>query len=719
MKLYKFHKYLLILIILLVAGLSVYILFIHQPGSSTKNICHIVLISIDTCRSDYLSCYGCPMKTTPHIDDLAAESILFSNVISPVPITLPAHSSMLTGTIPPYHGVRNNLGYTLGPSNLTLPEILDKKGFTSAALVGSFVLDAQFGLNQGFDTYNDSFEDVVHGAFGDERQAGEISRLASDWLDKHQEDNFFLFLHYYDPHADYNPPEPFATNFRDNLYAGEIAYTDHCIGQVIDKLKELDIYDSSLIVITGDHGEMLGEHDENTHTYFIYQSALKVPLIFKLPGNHPPQKVDDLVGLIDIVPTICSLLGIDTQVKMQGIDLSPYFHPNQPAMSDRHIYCESVTAAVAFRANTLLGLVTDRWKYIQTTRPELYDIIQDPGEKNNLAMQHPRQARVLQDHLKQMLENTTQEFESESKKEFDWKDIRRLQSLGYVAGVANTDFTFDQSKTDPKDLLDHYNSYMEFLKLAWDKNNDQAKKLCAKLISQDPQLIETNLFMAVDALGRQDYAQAIPCLENLLNLDYDLFKTHYNLATSYSRLNQPAQAIKHYYEALKIKPDTSKTHNELAEVLVQQNELDKAIFHYEKSLEIESSQTVILGKLAELYSQKDNTEKVIECWEKALHLNPQWPTALNNLAWILATHENEAIRNPARAVELAQQACDLTKNTNLSTLDTLAVAYAAAENYPQAIKTAEKILELARATGQGDFEAKAKQRLELFNAHIQ
>jgi arylsulfatase A-like enzyme len=275
-----------------------------------EGIRNVLLISIDTCRADYLGCYGYQDKTTPNIDAIARQSIVFENVISPVPLTLPAHASLLTGTIPPYHGVHDNFDYWLDDSHVTLAEILKGHGFATGAVVSAFVLDSKFGTGQGFDSYYHDFGEEPGGGRADERKGQEVSNLAVQWLEKHKSDRFFLFVHYYDPHAPYLPPEPFASEFSDNLYAGEIAYTDYCIEQVIKKLKEFGLFDSTLVVITSDHGEMLGEHGEDGHGYFIYQSAIKVPLIVKLPGKHTSRVVGQLAGLIDIVPTICSLLGV-------------------------------------------------------------------------------------------------------------------------------------------------------------------------------------------------------------------------------------------------------------------------------------------------------------------------------------------------------------------------------------------------------------------------
>ena len=268
---------------------SVELVFPDQEQGSLRGdqIRHIILISIDTCRADHLSCYNYSSKTSPHIDALAAEGVLFNQAISPVPLTFPAHCSMLTGTIPPYHKVRDNNNYVLNNSNLTIAEILKKNGFTTGAIVGAVILDSQFGLNQGFDTYDDHITDQKNESKFDinERNAAEISRLGNEWLEKNSDKKTFLFLHYYDPHTPYVQHKRFVLPFRKYIYDDEISYVDYYIDKVISKLKELGMYDSTLLVITGDHGESLCEHSEKTHGFYIYQTTQHVPLIIRAPGG--------------------------------------------------------------------------------------------------------------------------------------------------------------------------------------------------------------------------------------------------------------------------------------------------------------------------------------------------------------------------------------------------------------------------------------------------
>ena len=232
-------------------------------AESETKIQNVLLISIDTCRADRISCYGFDGGTTPNIDAVARDGVLFTRAYSTNPTTLPAHCSLFTGTTPLEHGVHANEYYRLADSRVTLAEILQEKGFQTAAFVGAFVLDASFGLDQGFHTYDDELSGGAYRRLKyNERPADQVSARAVDWLDQHGADPFFLFLHYFDPHPPYQPPEPFASRYPEAPYAGEIAFTDHCIGGVIAKLKSLGLYDSTLIIITSDHGEGLGEHQE-------------------------------------------------------------------------------------------------------------------------------------------------------------------------------------------------------------------------------------------------------------------------------------------------------------------------------------------------------------------------------------------------------------------------------------------------------------------------
>jgi arylsulfatase A-like enzyme len=423
---------------------------IHRKSGPKAN--NVLLISIDTCRADYLGCYGGEYNATPNIDAFAKEGILFEKVVTPVPLTLPAHSSMLTGLYPTSHGVHGNLDYKLEAEHVTLAEVLKRKGYHTGAIVSSYVLDSTFGLDQGFDEYDDDFENVVKTSHYTERRGDEATERALEWLENNKGRPWFLFLHYYDPHWRYEPPEPFKSKFSMNLYAGEIAYVDYHLEKVLDKLKKLGVYDSTVIILTADHGEMLGEHGEADHGYFIYNSAVYVPLILRVPGNTGPERVISTVSINDILPTVCQIIGVDSPEGMSGYSL---LRDVEKGESDRHLYCESYVPA-KHRANVLLGLITQKWKYIQTTHPELYDLESDWQEQNNLCEAEPKRAHFLREHLREMLQTT----QKDSYKNIELSDEqrRKLESLGYIGSVSvDASIAFDTNKPDPKEYIKFHN----------------------------------------------------------------------------------------------------------------------------------------------------------------------------------------------------------------------------------------------------------------------
>ena len=635
-------------LLLLLAPLAV-----ASCGSREPSIRNVLLISIDTLRADYLSSYGFPRPTTPHIDAIARQGVLFQNVLSPVPITLPAHSSMLTGTLPPHHGVHDNLNNRLADSNVTLAELLKGEGLLTGAIISSFVLDSRFNLRQGFDIYNDRFETVhkIHDL--SERKGDETTRLARAFLEDHRGERFFLFLHYYDPHDGYEPPEPFASRFVDDHYAGEVAFADDCVGQVIDKLEELGLSDSTLLVITGDHGEMLGEHGELTHSYFVYQSALNVPLIFRVPGGKP-RRVEHRVSLIDIMPTIASLLGIEAPKQVQGQDLSPWLNGGSAPAGDRLFYAESFTPTRYYGANSLLALVSKRWKYIETTRPELYDLGKDPQETANLLEQEPREAKALQSQLKRVLEARTQEAASGSQMALDEESRRRIESLGYFGGShAGGELDFDRSKEDPKDLIEFYRSDQKLAELIRDKKHDEARVLCETMLRERPRFLEGHLQMARIAVAQGDSARALEFTSRAVKLGPDDAQAHLDFAAVLASRGKLDEAIAHYRRGLDLRPSATEARTGLARALVQRGRFDEAAIFLEEALAAQPESVEATVQLGFALASQGNLDGAIESYRRALALDPGSAEAHSYLGAALASRGNldEAIDHFEKALQ--------------------------------------------------------------------
>ena len=630
----------IILLLLLVSGiLGVWVAY--RPDAGSGEIRNVLLVSIDTCRADHLSCYGYESATTPNIDALAGEGILFENVISPIPQTLPAHSTMMTGTIPPYHGVHENVGgYLDDELNLTLAEILKGAGFATAAAISAFPLDSQFGIAQGFDDYYDHFENPEEGERGQERKAEETTGDALEWLDQNKDKKFFFFLHYYDPHMKYAPPEPFASQFADDAYAGEVAYTDHNIGKILDKLKELKLYESTLIIITGDHGEMLGEHGELGHTYFIYQGAIKVPLIFKLPGQNKAVRIKPIAGLVDIVPTVCGLLGIETPKNVQGVDLFVDSKGEDLSGQGRNIYCESFTPT-RYKASSLLGVVNNRYKYIQATRPELYDLVEDPGETNNLAKVQNKRARIMKDKLVQILEQSVRET-SGGGEMIDPETRQKLETLGYTGGTASQNFDIAQMekdpKDDPKDLLD-YHFILEQLLVSFGNKDYEKMEMCAAQMAElRPDLTTPYEKLGVIAMRQKEYSKALVNFQKMIEIEPDNDWAKQKVGVMHLKLRNYEQAIEAFGVIIRERkqdPDSrpksvAVAYSDRGMAYINMQDYDRAIEDFNQVLKLDPTHAQSFNNRGTAYVYKGNYDLGIRDFNKAIELDPKLAAAYHS-----------------------------------------------------------------------------------------
>lgn len=716
-----------LLSIAILLGAGLWCCWYFARGAKISNV---LIISMDTTRSDYLSCYGYPQKTTPNIDALAREGTLFANALSPIPLTLPAHSTMMTGTIPPYHGVHDNAEMKLADSNLTLAEKLSEHGFKTHAIVSAMVLGKEFGLDQGFGTYDDQIDKSGEKVNIPHRKGGQITELALAWLEENRDEKFFLFLHYYDPHYPYAAPEPFASKFKDvpnpgNVssrilknrggYAGEIAYTDHCIGQVIDKLKETGLYDSTLIVITGDHGEMLFAKEEPTHGYFIYQEALKVPLILRTPGAHTPKRVKSIAGIVDIMPTICSLLGIAMPSEIHGQDLSPYIDGSDTTTGDRAIFCESLLPT-KYNANSLLGIVTDRYKYIQTTNPELYDLVNDPYEHKNLINDHSQRAKLLQDRLRQILENSVSTASESDKLALDDETSETLKSLGYVGGTVDIDFSFDQDKDEPKELIVFHNEVAVLQEIVFFEEYDEAEELCKKLIKQRPGISVTQFYMADILLKKKEYKRAIPFLVRTVEFEPENFNAYKKLGDAYKKEKEYGKAAEAYHEVLKLKGDLDFVFYNLAQVYDSMGEPDLVLKYCKETIRVNPEHINARVSLAGVYLHEKKIALVLEQYLKLVELKPESVSYNNSVGWLMSTASDDSLRDPEEAIKYALMACQLSDNKIAGTFDTLAVAYASAGKFDKAVDAAKRAIKLAISEGKVNKITAFKKRLELYRS---
>lgn len=423
---------------------------------------NVLVITVDTTRADHIGCYGNDQIQTPNINGLAKEGILFEEAFSVQPVTLPSHCNIFTGQYPFHHGVRDNNIYRLADENLTLAEVLSARGYLTTAFISSYILDRQFGLAQGFHYYNDRFiRPKQKGNLPVDRRASEISFLACEWLDTMEAslktNPFFLWLHYYDPHADYNPPHPYKTAYADP-YDGEIAYMDDWLGFLFDGLKKRGLWENTIIVLVADHGESLGEYGERTHSIFIYRLTTHVPLIIRYPGlKTHGVRIKERAPTVDIMPTILDLLDLEVEEKLDGVSLVSLAKARHKP-SEREIYSE-VFIPRGFNWSELKGVRKGGDFFIEAPRPEFYHIGQAGQAQGNLIDQEPDAAHELRSRLLSMLAGG--DASRVEHVAINDEMVAKLKALGYFVGGGNTPVGDDPgtSLPDPKDKIGLFNSY--------------------------------------------------------------------------------------------------------------------------------------------------------------------------------------------------------------------------------------------------------------------
>ncbi|MBA7644300.1 Lipopolysaccharide assembly protein B [subsurface metagenome] len=624
---------------------------------------NILFITLDTTRADHLGCYGYDKAETPNMDRLAETGILFKNATCQVPLTLPSHSSIFTGTYPFYHGVRDNGGFYLDPERTTLAEVLKVHGMATSAFVGAFVVDSRWGLDQGIDYYYDNFDFAKYKRISldsVQREGGEVIEAFFEWFEENYQKKFFSWIHFYDPHTPYDPPEPYKTRFSKwnwGLYDGEIAYVDELIGKVLDKLIEKDVLEKTLIVIVGDHGESLGQHKENAHGFFIYDAAISVPLIIHLPTqNLKAKKVNVRVETIDIMPTLLQILGLPLPSEVQGKSLLPLIldkHSNQ----ERFAYSETYYPRYHFGWSELKSLQNSRYKYIQAPRPELYDIVNDPNELTNIYRQEIRIGKQFEEKLNSLLEKMSAEgIEEKGPQKLDEEAMEKLMALGYVGGfTSQSELGKTGDLPDPKDKIHLFNK----LKMA--EGNFAEDKLEAALeritevIEEDPLIKEARRVRARIFLKMNKLEEAIEECKEALKIDPEYEAAIFSLAHAYKRLKKYEEAITGYERLMQLDPRDHKPAYNLGEIYMKMDDIDKAIFYLQKAIDLEPERSSMAHNLlGTAYFEKEMLEQAEAEFNKALELRLHIPDGHYNLALVYEERNElqKAIEEYKKEIEL-------------------------------------------------------------------
>ena len=554
-------------------------------GTDPVRPLNVVVVTLDTLSARHLSQYGSNRIETPAFGRVADEGVLFEQATATVPLTLPSHTSMFTGTYPMFHGVRDNGGYYVREDAETLAEVLRDAGYRTGGFVAAFVVDSRWGLDQGFDRYYDDFNfreferislDSV------QRPGDEVMDAALAWMDEVKEERFFSWIHLYDPHWPYEAPEPWASRvsgYSEASYDAEVLFTDSLVGRLLDWLDESALADDTLLVLIGDHGESLGRHREGAHGFFIYDASMQVPFLLRAPYRQIGRglRVPAQVRGIDLMPTVLGLVGVPVPEPVQGVSLAPLADGSESDLG-LWAYSESLYPRNHYGWSPLRSLRNGLLHFISAPRPELFEVLDDPGEATNLAPDRPGQVRQLQARLDQLVAELGNEGAEEQAPETLDEDTRaQLAALGYLGGSSRVRVNEDEPLADPKDKIVLYN----LLKAAGtDSTEDRVEEAMTKVrrvLAEDSGILEAHFILGNLFVKQEDWDEAIVAYREALSLDPEYKSAILGLADAYRLADRLDEAAAGYRRLLELDPNDNQAFYHLAEIHAAREEYEAAL----------------------------------------------------------------------------------------------------------------------------------------------
>jgi len=612
---------------------------------------NVLLITIDTLRADRLGAYGYAGAETPNIDRLAAEGVRFERVTTTVPATLPAHASIMTGLQPFEHGVRNNGSFVLRDDVTTLAEQFGAAGYATGGFIAAVVLDAQFGIAQGFERFGGlaAYQSAT-GDMSGERPGASVVDEAAAWI-RSRSGPFFAWVHMYDPHDPYAAPEPYGSRHADSPYDGEVAYADAMVGRLRQVLEESGAADNTLIVLTADHGEALGDHGEQGHSFFIYDSTVRVPLIFWAPGVVPGGTViAGGVGVIDIFPTVLTLLGLPVAAS-SGVDLSRSF--DDPEGAGRAIYSESLIPYLDFGWSELRALTDGNYKYIAAPEPELYELATDPGETNNLVDADVERADTMDGALQQLVAGD--DVTAVAGAAVDAESVAALQALGYLSGGGGRR---DRRDIDPKDMIETYETFvaglLETIAAIDEERFGDANEVLVRLDALLPDQYIVYYYFGQLALQAGDPATAVGVLERALELNPSALPTYTELANALYAAGDLSAAQDLIAEALVMFPGSFSLALLGGAFHHDSGQLDEAMAAYRVAESLEPDNPRLLERLAHLHFLRQEPRRSADLLRRLSRITPDVAAVWAQLAFALAQvgDVTEAQQALSRALEI-------------------------------------------------------------------
>lgn len=713
-----------------------------QAGAGALRGWNVLLISSDTTRPDHLGCYGAKAARTPNIDALARFGVLIEQCMTSAPLTLPAHASLLTGLYPFTHGARDNGQFYVPSACVSMAETLSDAGYATAAQIGAYVLNREYGLAQGFSTYGDI--DAIRrpqaaGGGSSERSAEQVADAALAWLDSHAGPApFFLFVHFYDPHTPYAPPKRFADS--SSAYAGEIAYVDEQVGRLMRRLAERGVEERTLVVFTSDHGDGLGDHEESTHGYFVYDSTMHVPLLLRAPGVLPAgRRVAGQTRITDIAPTMVDLLGLALPAAIDGATLTGAIFG--AAAPPRVAYGETFYPHFALGYSWYRCLRQDEWKYIHGPIPELYHLAADPRELTNLAEQQPARLSEMRAALRSMLAEVRPISEgAPATRAVGAEERRALESLGYLssggaeAALAGGELErFDPLGPPAREHAEENRVMGRILTLLGARRADEAVALLQPLVAESARretfwwghatLGEAQELRGDDAAAAQAYAdalkirprdgrtrarlaaaltrigrlaQALPEFERALQDPPTFAETHYDYGVALAEAGRQDEALRQQRAATALDPRMGRAHAEIGRLLAAAGRGQESLRAYQDAVAAAPGAIGLRHLLAAAQSEQRRYGEAIATLRDALAEFPDDAATRVELAWLLVAAPGEASDAHAGIKVLHGLAPMKDLDQELRRLEVLAAAAAANERFDEAVRHVDDAILKAR-----------------------
>ncbi|HJS59707.1 MAG TPA: sulfatase-like hydrolase/transferase [Vicinamibacteria bacterium] len=651
----------LLLLVLAVMSAAGAILIARRPalrpawlGGAPRNL---LIVTLDTLRADHVGSYGYVAARTPRLDGLAARGLRFERATTVTPLTLPAHSSLLTGTFPAFHGVRDNGGFYLGDEQVTLAEVLKERGFRTGGFVSAFVLDSRWGIAQGFDRFFDEFDfskfEKAAGMDAIQRPGRETVDAALAWLAEDRRKPFFAWVHLYDPHTPYTAPPEQAALFPRGLlgaYDAEIAEADTQLGRLLDALEGDGRLGSTLVAVLGDHGEMLGEHGEATHGFFVYDAAVRIPMVLAGPAV-PERVVKDQVRIVDVMPTALELLRVPLPAAVQGASLMPLARGERLALK---AVAESWYPRFHYGWSELVTIQDERFKLIRAPRPELYDVQRDPGERSDLAAAEGRQVEVLRGALEEMLARLGSGRPVAGPQAMDAETAERLQALGYVGGTISARHLEERPRGDPKDKIELYNLLKRATGASAEGRTDEALSSVRSVLEQDPEVLEGHMLLGNFLSKAGKHAEAVGAYKKALSLDPEHHESLFRLALAYKELGRPADARVGFERAQQLDPRNMRITLQLADLDMREKHFEAAETRLQKAIGEQEEPQRLLLKLGECYLETKRWEEAEKALRDAIARDPKLETAHFNLGLALEERRDVVAAQAAYAKEIEE-----------------------------------------------------------------